>query len=68
MWITCTRDIPVHPPAPPEKIPVWKTIRQRKKHTVPSDEPVIPPYVKPEQFVEVKSPYIGYKAPPVMPK
>ncbi len=39
-WITCTRDIPLNPPPPPEIIPVWKTIRQRKKHVIPSDEPI----------------------------
>lgn len=40
VWITCTRDVPLNPPPPPEKIPVWKTIRQKKKHTIPSDEPI----------------------------
>jgi hypothetical protein len=40
VWLTCTRDIPLEPPPPPEKIPVWKTIRQRKKVIVPSDEPI----------------------------
>lgn len=40
VWITCTRDVPLNPPPPPEKIPVWKTIRQKKKHIVPSDEPI----------------------------
>lgn len=40
MWITCTRDKPLTPPPPPDVIPKWKTIRQRKKYLVPSDEPV----------------------------
>lgn len=40
VWITCTRDISLNPPPPPEKLPVWKTIRQKKKHVVPSDEPI----------------------------
>jgi hypothetical protein len=40
VWITCTRDITLNPPPPPEIIPVWKTIRQRKKHILPSDEPI----------------------------
>ena len=25
VWITCTRDVPLNPPPPPEKIPVKKT-------------------------------------------
>lgn len=61
MWITCTRDIPERPPPPPEKIPVWKTIRQRKKHVLPSDEPIYQEPPKPDQWVEVKSPFIGIK-------
>jgi len=40
VWITCTRDITLNPPPPPEIIPVWKTIRQKKRHVVPSDEPI----------------------------
>jgi hypothetical protein len=40
VWITCTRDKPLQAPPPPEVIPVWKTIRQKKKYVVPSDEPV----------------------------
>lgn len=40
VWVTCTRDISLNPPPPPEVIPVWKTIRQRKKNVVPSDEPI----------------------------
>lgn len=40
VWMTCTRDISLNPPPPPEVIPVWKTIRQKKKHVVPSDEPI----------------------------
>ena len=40
VWITCTRDVTLNPPPPPEKVPVWKTIRQRKKLIVPSDEPI----------------------------
>ncbi|CAF0778069.1 unnamed protein product [Brachionus calyciflorus] len=62
VWITCTRDVPLNPPPPPEKIPVWKTIRQKKKHLVPSDEPIVAVPVKPDQWVELKSPFCGYKA------
>jgi hypothetical protein len=62
VWITCTRDISLNPPPPPDKIPVWKTIRQKKKHIVPSDEPIMPEMAKPDQWIELKSPFVGYKA------
>jgi hypothetical protein len=87
-WIICTRDIPLDPPPPPEKVPVWKTIRQRKKYVLPSAEPICkifqklkynfllhfflflieifidsdPP--KPDQWIEIKSPYIDLKPNP----
>ena len=40
VWITCTRDITLEPPPPPEKVPLWKTIRPKKKHVLPTDEPL----------------------------
>jgi hypothetical protein len=63
-WITCTRDVPLVPPAPPEQVPLWKTIRQRKRHVVPCDEPVMAEPPKPDQWVEIKSPYVGLRPRP----
>ena len=60
-WLICTRDMPLHAPAPPAKIPVWKTIRQRKKHVLPTDEPVYTEPAKPDMWVELKSPYVGLR-------
>lgn len=67
VWVTCTRDIPIDPPPPPEKIPLWKTIRPRKKpNTVPSDEPIQQEPPKPDHWVELKSPYVGFKSQPTL--
>ncbi|XP_050993813.1 androglobin [Labeo rohita] len=58
--LTCTRDCPlvVPPKAPP--VPQWKLIRPRKQTNI-TDEPKEPPVQKPEQFIEVSSPFINFK-------
>ncbi|XP_019639273.1 PREDICTED: androglobin-like isoform X4 [Branchiostoma belcheri] len=65
LLLTQTRSCPLVAPPPPVVVPRWKTIRQKKKKSLPTDEPQEPQEKKPEQFIEVCSPYINYKVSPI---
>ncbi|XP_035685724.1 androglobin-like [Branchiostoma floridae] len=65
LLLTQTRSCPLVAPPPPVVVPKWKTIRQKKKKSLPTDEPQEPQEKKPEQFIEVCSPYINYKVSPI---
>ncbi|XP_052441580.1 androglobin [Carassius gibelio] len=58
--LTCTRDCPLVAPPKPPPVPQWKLIRPRKQTNI-TDEPKEPIVQKPEQFIEVSSPFINYK-------
>ncbi|XP_066556966.1 androglobin isoform X2 [Amia ocellicauda] len=59
-----TRSCPLVAPPKPPPVPRWKLIRQ-KKQTNPTDEPKEPPVLKPDQFIEIASPFLNYKLYPV---
>ncbi|KAK7132938.1 hypothetical protein R3I94_014983 [Phoxinus phoxinus] len=58
--LTCTRDCPLLAPPKAPPVPQWKLIRPRKQANI-TDEPKEPPVQKPEQFIEVSSPFINFK-------
>ncbi|XP_018528148.1 androglobin isoform X1 [Lates calcarifer] len=58
--LTRTRACPLEAPPQPPPVPRWKLIRQRKE-TVVTDEPRKLPLSKPEQFVEIASPFLSYR-------
>ncbi|XP_056337396.1 androglobin [Danio aesculapii] len=58
--LTCTRDCPLVAPPKTPPLPQWKLIRPRKQTNI-TDEPKEPPVQKPEQFIEVSSPFINFK-------
>uniref|UniRef100_A0ACB8GBF9 Uncharacterized protein n=1 Tax=Sphaerodactylus townsendi TaxID=933632 RepID=A0ACB8GBF9_9SAUR len=62
--ITRTRACPLIAPMKPLPIPRWKLIRQ-KKETIVTDEPQEPVFKKPEQFVEIASPFLNFKLYPI---
>ncbi|XP_022067703.2 androglobin isoform X2 [Acanthochromis polyacanthus] len=55
-----TRAFPLEAPPRPPPVPRWKLIRQRKE-TVVTAEPREIPLSKPEQFIEVASPFLSYR-------
>ncbi|KAG7508708.1 androglobin isoform X2 [Solea senegalensis] len=57
--LTRTRSCQLEAPPQPPPVPQWKLIRQRKE-TVITDEPRKLPLSKPEQFIEVASPFLSY--------
>uniref|UniRef100_A0A4W3IEI0 Uncharacterized protein n=1 Tax=Callorhinchus milii TaxID=7868 RepID=A0A4W3IEI0_CALMI len=57
VMISRTRSCPLKPPQKPPTIPRWKLIRPRN-HTLPSAEPREFIIKKPDQFVEIASPFI----------
>ncbi|XP_007941410.1 androglobin [Orycteropus afer afer] len=61
--VTRTRSCPLIAPSKPPPIPPWKLIRQ-KKETVITDEPQEPIMKKPEQFLEISSPFLNYRMNP----
>ncbi|PIK43982.1 putative androglobin isoform X22 [Apostichopus japonicus] len=65
LLLTQTRSCPLVAPTPPPVIPNWKLIRPRKKKTTPTDEPSESEVKKPEQFIELTSPYVNYKVSPI---
>ncbi|KAJ8026646.1 Androglobin [Holothuria leucospilota] len=65
LLLTQTRSCPLVAPTPPPVIPNWKLIRPRKKKPTPTDEPSEPEIKKPEQFIELTSPYVNYKVSPI---
>ncbi|XP_059212705.1 androglobin isoform X2 [Centropristis striata] len=58
--LTRTRTGQLQAPPKPPPVPQWKLIRQRKK-TVVTDEPQKLLLSKPEQFIEVASPFLSYR-------
>ncbi|KAL1253800.1 hypothetical protein QQF64_016029, partial [Cirrhinus molitorella] len=58
--LTCTRDCPLVAPPKAPPVPQWKLIRPRKQTNI-TDEPKEPLVQKPEQFIEVSSPFINFK-------
>ncbi|XP_051952032.1 androglobin-like isoform X2 [Xyrauchen texanus] len=55
-----TRDCPLVAPPKPPPVPNWKLVRPRKQTNI-TDEPKETPIQKPEQFIEVSSPFINFK-------
>ncbi|XP_039980396.1 androglobin isoform X2 [Xiphias gladius] len=58
--LTRTRACQLEAPPKPLPVPRWKLIRQRKEIVV-TDEPRKLPLSKPEQFIEVASPFLSYR-------
>ncbi|XP_068580725.1 androglobin isoform X1 [Cebidichthys violaceus] len=58
--LTRTRACQLEAPPKPPPVPRWKLIRPRKE-TVVTDEPQKLPLSKPEQFIEVASPFLSYR-------
>ncbi|XP_070782313.1 androglobin [Enoplosus armatus] len=58
--LTRTRACQLEAPPKPPPVPRWKLIRPRKKIVV-TDEPQKLPLSKPEQFVEVASPFLSHR-------
>ncbi|KAM4633802.1 androglobin [Polymixia lowei] len=58
--LTRTRACPLEEPPKPPPVPRWKLIRPRKE-TLVTDEPREPPVLKPEQFIEVSSPFLSHR-------
>ncbi|XP_063712017.1 androglobin-like isoform X5 [Symsagittifera roscoffensis] len=66
LLVTRTRSCPlVAPPIPPPE-PAWKLIRQPRKKNFQnvSDQPPEEEKLRPEQWVEISSPYLNYKLSP----
>ncbi|KAJ6660159.1 hypothetical protein lerEdw1_018086 [Lerista edwardsae] len=62
--LTRTRSCPLIAPPKPPPIPRWKLIRQ-KKETIVTDEPQEPVIKKPDQFIEVASPFLNFRLSPI---
>ncbi|XP_057209909.1 androglobin [Triplophysa rosa] len=58
--LASTRGCPLVAPPKPPAVPNWKLIRPRKQTNI-TDEPKEPPVQKPEQFIEVCSPFINFR-------
>ncbi|XP_064014258.1 androglobin [Pogoniulus pusillus] len=58
--LTRTRSCPLVAPLQPPPVPRWKVFRQ-KKETVVTSEPQEPEEKKPEDYVEITSPFLNYK-------
>ncbi|KAA0708525.1 Androglobin Calpain-7-like protein [Triplophysa tibetana] len=58
--LTSTRDCPLVAPPKSAAVPNWKLIRPRRQTNI-TDEPKEPPVQKPEQFIEVCSPFINFR-------
>nr|XP_006811496.1 PREDICTED: androglobin-like [Saccoglossus kowalevskii] len=65
LLLTRTRSCPLVAPPPPPVVPAWKLIRQKKKKTTPHDQAPEPEIKRPEQWIEVTSPYVNYKVSPI---
>ncbi|KAF5926438.1 hypothetical protein HPG69_013743, partial [Diceros bicornis minor] len=61
--VTRTRSCPLIAPPKSPLVPPWKLIRQ-KKETVITDEAREPIIKKPEQFLEISSPFLNYRMSP----
>ncbi|XP_021093627.1 androglobin isoform X2 [Heterocephalus glaber] len=62
--VTRSRSCPLVAPPKPPLIPPWKLIRY-KKETVITDEPQVTVLKKPEQFLEISSPFLNYRMTPL---
>ncbi|KAL7987700.1 hypothetical protein Chor_006619 [Crotalus horridus] len=62
--ITRTRSGPLVASPKPPPVPRWKLIRQ-KKETIVTDEPQEIVIKKPEQFIELASPFLNFKVPAI---
>ncbi|XP_035473900.2 androglobin isoform X2 [Scophthalmus maximus] len=58
--VTRTRSCQLEAPPQPAPVPQWKLIRPPKEIVVTA-EPREPPLSKPEQFIEVASPFLSYR-------
>ncbi|XP_060044693.1 androglobin isoform X5 [Erinaceus europaeus] len=58
--VTRTRSCPLYMPPKPPPVPAWKLFRQ-KKETVITDEAQEIIIKKPEQFLEISSPFLNYR-------
>ncbi|XP_043930477.1 androglobin [Protopterus annectens] len=58
--VTRTRSCPLIAPPKPPPIPRWKLIRP-KKHSMPTDEPQEPVIKKPDQFIEIATPFLNFR-------
>ncbi|XP_067150851.1 androglobin [Apteryx mantelli] len=58
--VTRTRSCPLVAPPQPPLVPRWKLFRQ-KKETIVTSEPQEPVIKKPEEHVEIASPFLNYK-------
>ncbi|KAG7460854.1 hypothetical protein MATL_G00203340 [Megalops atlanticus] len=58
--VTRTRACPLVALPKPPSVPRWKLIRPRKERN-PTDEPKETPIVKPDQFIEISSPFLNYR-------
>ncbi|KAM9798184.1 androglobin-like [Neosynchiropus ocellatus] len=58
--LTGTRACPSEPALKPETVPRWKLIRPRKEIVI-TDEPHLTPVPKPEEFIQICSPFISAK-------
>ncbi|KAM4866335.1 androglobin [Thomomys bottae] len=61
--VTRSRSCPLVAPPKPPPTPPWKLIRQQKE-TVITDEAQEVVIKKPEQFLEISSPFLNYRMPP----
>ncbi|XP_042529845.1 androglobin [Dipodomys spectabilis] len=61
--VTRSRSCPLVAPPKPPPIPPWKLVRQQKE-TVITDEAQEAVIKKPEQFLEISSPFLNYRMPP----
>ncbi|XP_062981764.1 androglobin [Elgaria multicarinata webbii] len=62
--LTRVRSGPLVAPPKPPPVPRWKLIRQ-KKETIVTDEPQEPVVKKPEQFIELASPFLNFRLSPI---
>ncbi|XP_077632195.1 androglobin [Crocuta crocuta] len=62
--VTRTRSCPLIAPPKPPPVPAWKLFRQ-KKETVITDEAQETIIKKPEQFLEISSPFLNYRMTPL---
>ncbi|KAM8846863.1 androglobin isoform 1-T2 [Synchiropus picturatus] len=58
--LTRTRECPSEPALKQATVPRWKLIRPRKEIVI-TDEPHLTPVPKPEEFIEISSPFISAK-------
>ncbi|XP_072558991.1 androglobin isoform X2 [Paramormyrops kingsleyae] len=56
--VTRTRACPLIAPPKPPPVPRWKLVRLRKQ-MMPTDEPKETPVLKPDQFIEISSPFLN---------